>query len=180
MTYNSGPLFLFVVIITYYLLRWIKNVILDADEDDDQLCEGLADYYEALEATDKSVAIGSEMYYLDKYRVRTFSEAQFARLQKSGSAPLEKIIMGCGTYRALDNLKYQQEFQYEPIKLEANGEIKRDNAIHVCTKEGEGDHPRDDPQADIPFLAMNLGFIPEDKRKTLNFCTKKGNPIFTR
>lgn len=133
MTYNSGPLFLFVIIISYYLLRWIKNIITSEDEDDDQLCEGLSDYYEALEQTDKSVCIGSEKYYNEKYKLRTFSEDQFTRLQNSDKAELEKIIMGCGTYRPLDNLKYQQEFQYEPVKLEPDGQIKRDNAIFIST-----------------------------------------------
>lgn len=41
--------------------------------------------------------------------------------------------MGCGTYRALDNLKYQQELQYEPPKQEADGKIDRENAIIIST-----------------------------------------------
>jgi hypothetical protein len=180
MTYNSGPFFLFVIIITYYVLKWLKEVILDDEEEDDQLCEGLSDYYDALEQTDKAVNIGSEKHYLERYKVRTFSEAQFDRLQKSGTAELEKIIMGCGTYRPLDNLKYQQEFQYEPVKLE-NGTTRRDNAIFVSTQEVEGAEQRNDlAQADIPWLAMNIAFVPHDKRSTLNFCTKAGNPIFTK
>jgi hypothetical protein len=75
MTYNSGPLFLFIAIISYYILVWLKKIILDAEEEPDQLCEGLSDYYDALEQTDKAVNIGSELYYLEKYKVRTFSEA---------------------------------------------------------------------------------------------------------
>ena len=132
MTYNSGPFFLFALIMTYYVLKWLKDIILDDEEEDDQLCEGLSDYYDALEQTDKAVNIGSEKHYMERYKTRTFSEAQFDRLQKSGTAELEKIIMGCGTYRPLDNLKYQQEFQYEPVKLE-NGTTRRDNAIFVST-----------------------------------------------
>ena len=47
--------------------------------------------------------------------------------------------MGCGTYRLLDNLKYQQEFQYEPPKLENDGyTIKRDNAIFISCQDEEG------------------------------------------
>jgi hypothetical protein len=81
--------------------------------------------------------------------------------------------MSCGTYRALDNLKYQQEFQYEPIRLESDGSIKRDNVIFVSTQEVEGAAQKSDAaQADIPWIAMNAAFIPEAKFKTLNFCTK--------
>lgn len=181
MTYNSGPFLLFAAIITYYILRWLKNLILDEEKEDDQLCEGLSDYYDALEETDKKINIGSEKWYMEKYKIRTYTEGQFERLQKSGSAELEKIIMGCGTYRPLDNLKYQQEFQYEPTKLEGDGKIKRDNAIFISTEEREGFEQKNDlAQADIPFIAMNIAFVPHDKRATLNFCTKAGNPIFTR
>ena len=64
MTYNSGPFFLFCLIITYYVLLWLKRIILDDEEEDDQLCEGLSDYYDAVEETDKKVLIGSEKWYL--------------------------------------------------------------------------------------------------------------------
>lgn len=134
MTYNSAPLFLFVAIISFYILKWLKRIVLDDEEEPDQLCEGLSDYYDALEQTDKAVNIGSELHYLQLYNTRTFSEQQFERLQNSGKAELEKIIMGTGTYRVLDNLKYQQEFQYESIKLEGT-ERKRDNAIFISTEE---------------------------------------------
>ena len=181
LTYNSGPFLLFCVIFTYKILKWLKETLLDDEEEDDQLCEGLSNYYDALEETDKKVNIGSEKWYLDKYRLRTYSEKQFERLQKSESAELEKIIMGCGTYRPLDNLKYQQEFQYEPPKLEGDGKIKRDNAIFIATEEREGVEQKNDlAQADIPFLGMNIAFIPHDKRATLNFCTKGGNQIFSK
>lgn len=35
MTYNSGPFFLFVIIITFYVLKWLKEIVLDDDEEDD-------------------------------------------------------------------------------------------------------------------------------------------------
>ena len=80
MTYNSGPFFLFALIMTYYLLKWLKDIILDDEEEDDQLCEGLSDYYDALEQTDKAVNIGSEKHFMERYKTRTFSEGQFDRL----------------------------------------------------------------------------------------------------
>lgn len=104
LTYNSGPLLLFGAIFSYKILKFLKEALLDDEEEDDQLCEGLSNYYDALEETDKKINIGSEKWYLDKYKTRTFSEAQFDRLQSSESAELEKIIMGTGTYRALDSL----------------------------------------------------------------------------
>ena len=72
MTYNSGPFFLFVSIVTFYILKWFKEMVLDDEEEEDQLCEGLADYYSALEENDKAVLIGTEKYYLENYGIRTF------------------------------------------------------------------------------------------------------------
>jgi len=88
--------------------------------------------------------------------------------------------MGVGTYRPLDNLKYQQEFQYEPVKLEADGSKKRDNAIYISTSNLISELRNDILQADVPYLALNVAYIPEDKRRTLNFDTQGGKPIFTR
>jgi hypothetical protein len=90
--------------------------------------------------------------------------------------------MGCGTYRPLDNIKYQQEFQYEPFQeVDRNGKGKRAGAIYISTKEELGAQTQSDAQqADIPWLALNLAFIPHDKRATLNFNTKGGNKIFTK
>lgn len=137
MTYNSGVLFLFIAIISFYILRWLKGMILDDEEEDDQLTEGLSDYYNAVMDHDRANNIGQEKYFLEKFKMRTFTEAQFARLQKSECDNPEKIIMSCGTYRPLDNLRYQQEFQYEPMRLEGDGSIKRDNVIFISTQEGE-------------------------------------------
>lgn len=69
---------------------------------------------------------------MENYNTKTFTEDQFDRLTKSGKAELEKIIMGCGTYRPLDNIKYQQEFQYEPFQeVDRNGKGKRAGAIMI-------------------------------------------------
>ena len=47
--------------------------------------------------------------------------------------------MGCGTYRPLDNIKYQQEFQYEPFQeVDRQGKGKRAGAIHISTNEDAG------------------------------------------
>jgi len=184
MTYNSGPFFLFVSIVTFYILKWFKEMVLDDEEEEDQLCEGLADYYSALEENDKAVLIGTEKYFLENYGIRTFQEAQFERLQKSEGADLEKIIMGVATYRPMDNLRYQQELQFEPPRLEEDGSIKRDGVIFISTVEQE--EPVDESvgtdknQADIALIALNMSYVPHDKRATLNFDTKNGNAVFTR
>jgi hypothetical protein len=107
LSYNSGPLFLFVGILSFQALSWLKRIMIEEEEELEPVFKGHEDYFDALEPTDKAVNIGSELYYLDKYKTRTFGEEQFERLQQSGRADLEKIIIGTGTYRMLDNLRYQ-------------------------------------------------------------------------
>jgi hypothetical protein len=74
MTYNSGPFFLFIAIISYYVLLWLKKIILDSEEEDDQLTEGLSDYYNAIMDHDRANNIGQEEYFLEKCKMRTFTE----------------------------------------------------------------------------------------------------------
>ena len=92
--------------------------------------------------------------------------------------------MGVATYRPMDNLRYQQELQFEPPSLEEDGSIKRDGVIFISTVEQE--EPVDESvgtdkeQADIALITINISYVPHDKRATLNFDTKNGNPLFTR
>ena len=54
MTYNSGPMWLLILIILYKLVCWCTGYGSDDEEDEaDQLVEGLVDYFEALKEADK-------------------------------------------------------------------------------------------------------------------------------
>ena len=105
MTYNSGPLWLLALIFCWSLIQSCRGEV-EEEDDEDQLVEGLADYYDALKDADKAALIGQEEYFF-KYKVKTFSDEQFSKLKQSETADLEKIIMGVATYRILDNLTYQ-------------------------------------------------------------------------
>ena len=134
-----------VVIFVYSLLtKWFCPSTGDEEDEDDQLVEGLADYYVALKTDDKALLIGQEETYIKQYGVKTFSDEQFAKLRSAETADVEKIIMGVATYRMLDSLDYQQAFQYEPARKKSDGTCKRDEVIFVTTKvTGEGMNPRD-------------------------------------
>jgi len=59
MTYNSGPLWLLILIFVYTMLtKWFGRGGEDEEDEDDQLVEGLADYYDALKDDDKNSMIG--------------------------------------------------------------------------------------------------------------------------
>lgn len=145
MTYNSAPLWMLAAIFVYSLLsRWFCPSTGDEEDEDDQLVEGLADYYVALKTDDKALLIGQEETYIKQYGVKTFSDEQFAKLRSAETADVEKIIMGVASYRMLDSLDYQQAFQYEPARKKPDGTCKRDEVIVVTTKvNGEGMNPRD-------------------------------------
>jgi len=62
MTYNSGPLWILLLILVYRIVS--KFYCPDNDDDDDDgLVEGLADYYDALKDADKACLIGQEEYF---------------------------------------------------------------------------------------------------------------------
>jgi hypothetical protein len=112
MTYNSGPMWLLILIIAYGIFSRCFCPASDEDEGDgeDQLVEGLEEYYIALKADDKSSLIGQEETFIQKYGVKTFSDEQFAKLRNAETADVERIIMGVATYRILESLEYQQAF----------------------------------------------------------------------
>lgn len=108
MTYNSGPLWILILIFTYGILsRCFCPSNDDEEDEDDQLVEGLQDYYIALKKDDKSVLIGQEETFIRDYAVKTFSDDQFYKLKYAETADDESIIMGVATYRLLDSLDYQ-------------------------------------------------------------------------
>ncbi len=80
MTYNSGPLWLLILIFVWSLIQHCRGPSEDEGEEEEQLVEGLADYYEALKVADKAALIGQEEYFF-KYKVKTFSDESFAKLR---------------------------------------------------------------------------------------------------
>lgn len=88
--------------------------------------------------------------------------------------------MGVATYRLLESLQYQQGMQYEPAKKKDDGTCQRDGNIIVSTQEGENaKHVVNEPeQQDVTYLAVNLAYIPDAKRATLNFDTSNGKTLF--
>ena len=181
MTYNSGPMWLSIGILIWSLIQTCRGEQEDAESEDDQLVEGLADYYDALKADDKAALIGQEEYFM-KYKVKTFSDEQFSKLKQSETADLEKIIMGVATYRLLDNLAYKQGLQYEPNMKKEDGTSGRDGVILITTDENpppEGERPIGDPQQmDATYLAINLAFLPKRQQDSFNMDTSDGKTLF--
>lgn len=134
MTYNSGPMWLLILIVVWSLFKWCTGYgSEDEEEEDDQLVEGLASYYEALKDADKASLIGQEETFLRQYGVKTFSDEQFYKLKNADTVDVEKIIMGVATYRILDSLDYQQALQYEPARKKPDGTCERDGVILIST-----------------------------------------------
>ena len=116
---------------------------------------------------------------LKQYNVKTFSDQQLNDLKNGQEVEDDKIIMGVATYRILESLTYQQAFQYEPAFKKDDGTCQRDGHIIVSTQEDED--PKNivnEPlQQDVTYLAVNLAYIPEGKRASLNFDTSEGKKI---
>ena len=107
LTYNSGPLWLLVIIIITMFYKSCMHALSAEEVDEDQLFEGLKDYQEALKDDDKSIIIGEEEYYKRKYNVQSVSSEQIQRIKASETADYISGIQGVATYRMLDNLEYQ-------------------------------------------------------------------------
>ena len=73
LTYNSGPLWLMLIIILIMVYKSCMNALADEIEEEEQLFEGLKDYQEALKDDDKNIIIGEEEYYKRKYNVQAVS-----------------------------------------------------------------------------------------------------------
>jgi len=149
MTYNSAPILVFFVQFIYLVLKCFFGSDEEEEEDpDNQLVEGLADYYEALKRDDKNIVMGQEEYYKSNFLLKTYSDEQYGKMKNADVADQEKIIMGCATYRLLDSLLYVQAFQYEPPKLQDDGSTVRDGVIVICTDDRE-DIPQEAKENDL-------------------------------
>lgn len=107
-TYNSGPLWMLVLIFLWAIYCWITGRNEESEEEDEEgmLVEGLEDYYVALKKDDKQALIGQEDSFTYQYGCKTFSDEQLVKLKAAETAGTEKIIMGVATYRLIDNLQY--------------------------------------------------------------------------
>ena len=85
MTYNSGPMWLFILIILYRLVSWCtgRGIEEEKEEDNEMLVEGLADYYKALKEDDKACLIGHEDQLAYKYGCKTFSDELLYKLKSA-------------------------------------------------------------------------------------------------
>lgn len=179
-TYNSGSMWLMIFIFLYGMYCWCRGEQEDESEEE-QLVEGLADYYDALKDADKNALIGQEEYF-QKYKMKTFSDEMFTKLKQSETVDVEKVIMGVATYRPLDNLSYQQGLQYEPNRKKEDGTSARDNVIMISTEEeppAEGQGPVNDTnQMDATYLALNIAFLPKTQQQSFNMDTSNGKTLF--
>lgn len=112
---------------------------------------------------------------MDKYEIKTMEDTKFAELKQSKSADKMKIIQGVGTYRMKDNPTYQQLMQYAPPKWKGDKAVKR--ALVYVDSLVDDQFERDEYQDDVPYLALNLCFIPDDKIESLNFETSQKKQI---
>ena len=80
MTYNTGPMWLLVLIGLYTVIQKLRGVGGEDDEEDDGLVEGLDDYYDALKKPDKAAYIGHEEYFT-KYGCKTMSAEQLSKMK---------------------------------------------------------------------------------------------------
>jgi len=81
MTYNSGPMWLLILVCVYRLFRYCSGAT-DEEEEDDGLVEGLDDYYDALKINDKAAYIGQEEYFY-QYSCKTMSDEQLSKMKQS-------------------------------------------------------------------------------------------------
>lgn len=73
MTYNSAPLWVFFALVAVAITYWILDIE-EEEEEDDQLVEGLENYFDACKPDDRGVSIGQEETMLKQYNVKTFSD----------------------------------------------------------------------------------------------------------
>lgn len=185
MTYNTGPLWLLILIILYSWIQKLRGVT-EEEEEDDGLVEGLDDYYDALKKPDKAAYIGHEEYF-SKYGCKTMSAEQLSKMKQAKATQdaipekdldLDKLIQGVATYRLLDNLQYQQDLQYEPARVKDDGSIGRDDVVIISTDEAqleEGQEPKHDvQQMDATYLCVNLAFLTERQQIAFKMDTTNG------
>ena len=101
-------------------------------------------------------------------------------MKNSETTDVEHVIMGVASYRILESLDYQQGLQYEPSRLKPSGQCERDNVILITTQEGEApENVENEPnQMDATYLAINLAYVPDEKRANFTMDTSGGKSCF--
>lgn len=89
MTYNSGPLWCLIMIVSWRMFTWLTGCCQAEEEEDDQLVEGLASYQDALKDDDKGTIIGEEDSYISKYYCYTLTSEQLTKIKQSETADQE-------------------------------------------------------------------------------------------
>lgn len=75
MTYNSAPIVVFFLQLSYFILALIFGWGGDDEEEgDDQLVEGLSLYHDALKKDDQMLIQGQEEYYKSNFELKTYSD----------------------------------------------------------------------------------------------------------
>lgn len=64
---------MFFILVAIAITYWILD-IQEEEEEDDQLVEGLENYFDACKPDDRAVSIGQEETMLKQYNVKTFSD----------------------------------------------------------------------------------------------------------
>lgn len=90
--------------------------------------------------------MGQEDYYKYNFGVKTYSDECYAKIKNSSKEDKDNCFQGCATYRLLDNISYQQGFQYEGPISQPGGSTKRDGVIKITTD--ESDKPMEEKQLD--------------------------------
>ena len=107
LTYNSAPLWLFISLIIFDFIKYYYFPDDEEDEGDDQLVEGLENYFDAFKKDDKQVTIGIEETMIKQYGVKTLSDQQYSDVKNAKEeVEMDKIIMGIPSYRILESRTY--------------------------------------------------------------------------
>lgn len=151
---NTPIILVFLAMVIIYFFR--STCIKAKEQQDDEMVEDLADYYNAIDQGDKDRIIASETYYIQNFQTKTFEEKQFEDLKASNSESIEKIIMGVPTYRILDDSRYKQLLQFDVPNVEKVKLYDSENN-QIVTQETDREHFR--REMNNVYLALNLAFI---------------------
>ena len=142
LTYGSPPMVLFLVLTLYLVLRELVVIFRHhalrkpvVEKDEEQLDEGLAPYFVALDPNDYDCFVGQEQHFSEKHYIKTLTQQQFNMMLAAAPNDEEqkldsKTMQGVGTYRVLDNPLYMQSFSYLAPKIK-DGKIMQPSFKHV-------------------------------------------------
>ena len=68
-----------------------------------EVSENLANYFEAIQESDKEYLINAEDHFVHHYGLRTYTPRELDKLKHTKMAAVDKTIEGVASYRILDN-----------------------------------------------------------------------------